>query len=370
MTSKTRVVIHAGMGKAGSTSIQEWLRVRGARLRAESGIATLVATVDGDGALAVVPHERGSTNSIEVIGRILDRPDDRDRVLDAFVSGLAAAADRFGTVVLSSETFARPIAYGDEDLVRRLDDLAGGHEVAVAYYVRPQHRALESGWRHWRSNRETRPSEFIARIDRELHHRATLEFVRAHAPRVAFEMRPCRPDLLRGGDVVSDFATTVLGLVPDETMQGYRENAGVPVEVATALTALPRPHPWPPTRDPLVLDTVKELWAGAEPAASARAALARDVLQQACHDRYEPANRELIALLGWETDSWVPPVPGVTDASFDRMDELWRTEASAAELELLQRSLGALVDTRRELDALRARRAVRGALTASRWFRR
>jgi hypothetical protein len=370
MAPTPRIVLHAGMGKAGSTSIQEWLRTRGADLHARSGVTTLFAAADRDGAVSVARHTEGDTNSLSVIGWVLEHPDERARVLDPFFVQLGAAADRYGTVVVSSETFTRPIAYGDEDLLRRFDELAGAYDVRIAYYVRPQHLALESGWKHWRSNREKRPSELFARLDLELHHHATLECVRRVAPRVTFEMRPCRPDLLVGGDVVTDFAAVLLDLDVDDSMRGFRENSGVPLEVANALTALPDPHPWPATRDAVVLEAVKALWSGATAPPSPQVALGRQVLQQACHERYEPANRDLLATLGWQTDTWVGAVPGIEDASFARMDDLWRADANGPELELLQRALGALVDARRELDALRSRRVVRSALAASRFLHR
>jgi hypothetical protein len=356
-----RIIVHAGMGKAGSTSIQAWLAAHSAALHS-TGTTPVVATVDGHDRVRVERHLRGTMNSPDVMHRCTEHPDARPRVLDAFFTALDAAAAREGDVVISAEIFGRAIALGDDDLLRRFDDLTGRHAVDITYYVRPQHEALQSGWRHWRSTRERRPSEYLARLGRELHHRSTIGFVEAHAPRVTFTVRPCRSDLLEGASAATDFARAVLRteLVVHD-LERWR-NQGVPVDVANALSAMPVPPPWPAQDDDRVLELVKDLVpTAAEP--SPRTRLAALVLQQACHDRYEPENLALIARLGWNTTEWVPPVEAdVGDASFARMDELWQTSASASELALLQAALARCLADQRDLRRLTSRRSVWTAL--------
>ena len=371
-----KIIIHAGMGKAGSTSIQEWLREHGEQLQAEAGVTTLTATVDASGRVRVEGHTRGTMNSFTVMRHCAEHPEDRRSVLDSFFAQLDQGAHRHGAVVLSAEIFGRSIALKEEDFVRRLNELGSSHDVHVAYYVRPQHAALESGWRHWRSDREKVPSEYIQRLSRELHHLETLTFVRDVAPRVRFVPRPCRRDLLHGGDVVADFAHVFVGVQPQHDVQ-YWENRGLPLDVASALSSIPGKLLWPPQQDPVVLDLVRGLVTDPNLAESDQAHLAHLVLQQACHERFEDENREMIAALGWETNEWVPAVDtDIGEASFERMNGLWRSSASAGELAVLHRALAQLVEAERlrkeserlrgEVGRLRASRSLRAAVLVSR----
>ncbi len=358
-----RIVLHAGMGKAGSTSIQEWMRAHREALRGDAGIVPVVATVDAAARVQVAPHRSGTMNSPTVMRRVMDRPEDRATVFDSFVRQLDEAAAAHGAVVLSAEIFGRAIALGDEDLVQRMERLASAHEVTVAYYVRPQHEALESGWRHWRSTREKVPSEYVARLDRELHHLATISFMRRLAPSVAFAVRPCRADLLHRGSTVSDFARIFLDLDAHEITGGQRENRGVPLGVANALSSMPLPDDWAPDQDHRFIELVKRALGDEPLPESPRAELSRLVLRQACHDRYEADNRTMVDDLGWETATWVPPVDEeIGDASFERLDELWQPDANATELALLQRALVHGFLAERDLRRLRSSRSVRAAL--------
>lgn len=375
-----KIIIHAGMGKAGSTSIQEWLREHGQRLRAEAGVTTLTATADASGQVRVEVHREGSMNSPTVMGRCIDHPTDRQRILDSFFAQLDREAHRHGGVVLSAEIFGRAIALKDEDFVKRLNDLASSHDVHIAYYVRPQHATLESGWRHWRSQRERVPSEYIVRLSRELHHLQTLRFVRDVAPRVGFAPRPCRRDLLPAGNVVADFTRAFLGVETQGEDMHYWENRGLPLDVANAFSSFPPKLLWPPDQDHVVLDLVKGLVTDLNLAESDEARLSRLVLQQACHERFEDENHGLIDALGWETSEWVPAVDAdIGEVSFERMNELWQPRANVAELALLHSAFARLLKAehlrseserlRGELRRLRSRRSVRAALRMSRVLR-
>lgn len=347
----SRIVFHIGMGKAGSTSIQDWLARHCDRLRDDHAITLLYASVS-EGAVEVGPYAAGSANSADVVKSVEAAPSSRESILDSFFAQLDREADRPGSVVITSELFGKAVADGDRDLVQRINALGATHEVTLACYLRPQHQLLESGWRHWRHGRETRPSEFIARLDPALQSLRTVEFLQSTATDIDVRFRPCRRDLLVDGDAVVDFAAEILDLSGSTVDDRPRSNEGVGLDVANALTFLPEPPFWPSGQDHLVLEMVKELTAGPRPADSDLARRSRLVLQQACHDAFEDDNRRMLDVLGWPTDAWVPPVAPdlraeIGDVSFDRMDELWRPALSAADHLLLNKALAIAWESRR-----------------------
>ncbi len=61
-----KIVIQAGMPKAGSSSVSAWLEREAARLESESGIQVCVAQAS-DGVIGVVPHVSGPPNSSSVL---------------------------------------------------------------------------------------------------------------------------------------------------------------------------------------------------------------------------------------------------------------------------------------------------------------
>ena len=72
--------------------------------------------------------------------------------------------------------------------------------------------------------------------------------------------------------------------------------------------------------------------------------LSRLVLQQACHEplRGRQPGVDLRARMG--TDEWVAVDADVGEASFERLDELCRPRASAADLALLRGTVARLLD--------------------------
>jgi hypothetical protein len=87
-----------------------------------------------------------------------------------------------------------------------LDDLANRMRVRVAYYVRPQHTALEAAWRQWGFRSGLSPSAFLDKRLNSLRYHHTYVHVTEAAPGVEFTMCPFHRDLLIGGDAVVDFA--------------------------------------------------------------------------------------------------------------------------------------------------------------------
>jgi hypothetical protein len=247
-------------------------------------------------------------------------------------------------VILTAEGLAHPVWRLEEIFLRCLDELASSHRVRVAYYVRPQHATLEAAWRQWGFRSGKPPSEYLRHRARTLHYWETYEGVIARAPRISFEPRPFRGDLLIGGSVVSDFARHFLELEDDATGADQTwSNRGLPLEVANLLQAAPEGLLSDGVHDNAGLAIVKDLIRDLDPPEDGDVETSRAVLQAFCHATYEAGNQQLSAALGWGAREFVPSPPAETgtgaEASLERIDELWRPKASAVERELLWRAL-------------------------------
>jgi len=345
-----RVLIHAGMPRTGSSSIQRWLRDHGSWLRETGTTTPLRATVDDARDVRIAAGDgRSSMNSKQVWSAYQAEPARRREVVTTLLEGLAREAGRHGAVTISAESFGAWFWRGDAEFAAELNDLGRSCDVEIAYYVRPQHAALEAAWRARGFRGDEDPSEFLWARCPHLDHRRTIDFVATAAPRVRFTPRPFRRDLLAGGNVVVDFARTFLGVevAPVDDPEAWR-NRGLPLELANSLHWGPDAViPDQPVGEPgeaRAIERLRRLSADLDLPTSDEIRLSRLVLQQACHERFEPDNLRLIAELGWETDEWVPAVQEeVGGATFERLDELWRPRASAAELTLIAAALSRLI---------------------------
>lgn len=340
------VVLHAGMHKTGSSSIQRWLRDNALRLRGR-GIVPLNAQVDQSGALHLAENDGSATmNSWQVMAHCEAHPGDRAKIAAALAEELDRKAEGEGIVILSAESFDLWFTKPEPDFLAALAGLSQRHELRIACYVRPQHSSLEAAWRAngFRSTRP--PSEFLRIRCRRRDYLRVLRQVGEAAPALAFAPRPFRRDLLVEGDVVTDFARAFLDLEKSEGEgDGIWRNPSLPLELVNALRGAPalaavasghgRANPLPP---------LKRLAERIDVAESERVRRSRLVLQQVCHELFEDGNRKLISELGWPTDEWVPAVEEeIGEASFERLDELWEPDASPAELAILHAAVGRLV---------------------------
>lgn len=200
------VLIHSGMPKTGSTSIQAWLRDVASDLARDRGVQVVVDGFGPDGrTLLVEPYGAGpivaSTAFALAMAGAVNRPDERElqeRVVGQLVDQLDAAARRHGTVLVTSEALHGLLVPPTEALLAGLEDLARRHAVRVVYYVRPQDTALEARWRQWGFHQPVPPSEWVrAEVD-ALRYAEALAALEARAPSIAFEPRPYRADLLAG----------------------------------------------------------------------------------------------------------------------------------------------------------------------------
>ncbi len=305
--SMGKIVIHAGMPKAGSSSVSAWLGRHAADLWSHSGIRLCVAQAE-DRVVRVRPYVRGSPNSSSLLLAAVAAKEHRGEILESFAASLEERVESDGIVVLSSEAFAPFFCQPDTAYLAALQDLALQHEVQVAYYVRPQNTTLEAAWRQWGFRSGVSPSAYIASQQCALRYVETYRSVRRLAPDVSFVPRPFRRDLL-DVNVATDFDRRFLRgphatLAPDSTW----ENQGLPLDVVTALRGAPKGLLWDSPHDNRALRQVKKLTERLDAGESEEVCRSRRILDRYCHDLYEAGNRELIAELGWDTDAFIQGV--------------------------------------------------------------
>lgn len=337
------ILIHAGMPKTGSTAVQQFLR-RSRSLLESRGITVAVATLTDEGLLPlrVHEHETGNVNSFGVVPLMLrfQQPATKPLVMRALTEGLDRLADKWETVVLTSESLAQPFWQIDRDVLDHLEGLASRHPVRVAYYVRPQHTALEAAWRQWGFRSRVAPSAYIERRAKHLHYFETQTSVHLLAPGVDFVVRPHRRDLLEAGDVVIDFARYFLGLDAGLTsaFEDTAANVGLPLEIINLLQVAPDDMLGQGPHDNRRLNMIEKLFDGIETPLSEEVRRGRRILQGWSHDRFEDSNMRLISRLEWPADSFVPATGEVVD-SLAPLDTLWHPTASPIELQAFFRLL-------------------------------
>jgi hypothetical protein len=328
------VLIHAGMPKTGSTSVQEWLRRNSGALRDHHGL-TLVCDPGGpfDGVTGLTAYKSGPfviSNRILIsyYGGIAKGagPAVLRASCDKLVAEIDAAVADHGDIVITAEGFSRPVAESRLDFLAALEALASRHIVRFVYYVRPQHDALESRWRQWGYDSGVTPSEWVRRQLPELFYDRQLLAAEAAAPSVRFEVRAFRHDLLVEGNVVSDFARHVIG-APELAGEKITANPGLSLDLSILLhgaplelTATPdhrRVHGVENGLRQISLAAVTADW---DLPTSDQATRARAALHAIAHAEYEVDNTALVDRLGWGTGSFVPPTSQKADlASLDEL---------------------------------------------------
>jgi hypothetical protein len=331
------IIIHAGMAKTGSSSVQRWIALNADRIREQCGIHTVVATNQTQDnptkRVHVEPFRSGRLNSGLLVyswvaqGRT-------SAFLRRIIDELSGFADTYPTVLITAEALAMPFWELDDAFLLALDDLACRHEVRVAYYVRPQHTAIEAMWREAGCREGKDPSTYAAeRSNWGFHYLRTLDGVRRRAPHVRFEIRPFRADLLAGGGPVEDFVRTYLSL--DERCPNLHENVGLPLELVNALRRAPDGVFWDKGDEKYPRRALKAAFEGVTIPESPKIHRSRLILRQYCYEVFEPENQELIRRLAWSTANFVLPAEELGAWSLSELDALWAPDASDAELALL-----------------------------------
>ena len=325
------IVLHAGMPKTGSTSIQRWVEREAASLRAR-GIDPVVIRPGDRERPRVLPYRGGPVTSGPIVKRYreLQRP-------APLMLALATELDRLArgsrSVLVTAEHFADLLRKPDPHFAGALERLAGDHEVLVAYYVRPQHSAVEAAWKQYGfRDPDEQPSSFVRTMSATLRHLRTYRRARRTMPSVTFAMRPFRSDLLFGGDVVTDFARRFLGIDDMPTGASQWSNPGLPLEAANYIHAS-YGHAFPHTHEGLArLNALKGRLQEAEVPETDAIRRSRMIIQHHCHTEHEADNRTLSRLLRWRARPFVPPVDwaGQVPGTLDELDALWHAPAGDA----------------------------------------
>ena len=251
-------------------------------------------------------------------------------------------------VLVTAEALSEPFWRVDEPFLGAFEQLAQAHPVRVAYYVRPQHTAIEAGWREEGYRVGYEPAEYVAEFSKRLHFISTLEAVETRAPHVDFVMRPFRRDLLDGASTVADFVRRFLHL-PDDTPDPI-ENPALPIELVNLLRDSPNGWFWTRGRhdETYPRRELRRIFEGLDLGEAPQIRRARRLLHEHCHDIFEPENQKLIARLDWPPGDFIPAPNDRLEPGWQlsELDELWAGQASPAERTIFFHALRSALDLR------------------------
>lgn len=335
-----KIIIHAGMPKTGSTSLQRWLSDNAEQLQARAGVQILVATNrtrrNPTRRVQLEPYESGTINSGLVL-RAWGLSHFAPEVPLRFLTELDELASQFGSVLVTAEGLSRFLWAGDEQVLGGFQDLARRHTVRVAYYVRPQHTALEAMWKEDGFLRSPGPHEAV--IDRlpRLHYLQTLEAVATHAPDLDFVVRPFRPDLLLRGNVIDDFSRRFLGV--EEECPRIQVNPSLPLRLVNVLRCAADGVFRNGETELYPREKLRRVAARLDLPSTPEIRRSRRILQRFCHEVFEAENQQLIRKLSWPTEAFVPNVKLEGPWDISELDTLWTPVESSSELADLHRQL-------------------------------
>lgn len=349
------VVIHAGMPKNGSSSIQSWLSAQSVALREKHDTHVLADQLPADGPLRLrpidgLPTMASTTFALQYAHAMTNAPEDRASIVASLTTAIDDAAADCARLVISGELLAGILSRREEPFLVGLQSLASRHDVRIAYYVSPQHRALEARWRAWGYKTSMDPGEWMLGQREDLSYYATAAAIAEYAPGVRFEVRPFVFELMHRGAPAADFARHFLGI--DAGDEGaIHHHRGLTLDAVTLLRALPRQLIRTPGSDgPNQMESgvrqaaiAKHLTSWGIPDSSA-AERSREVLHHHAFHEYEEDNCRLAAEHGWANTSLIAPPIG-EPGHLDDLAALWTPSASATELAYLAHALTDLLES-------------------------
>jgi hypothetical protein len=340
------IILHAGMPKAGSSSIQQWIQDQQSWLRDELGCHLVLYRREADLSKPgrVAPYLRGGVNSASFVRRY-NRRDRTTAILDELFDPLDELANDLDTVLMTGEGFARLFAEPDVPFLERLEGLADHHRVRVAYYVRAQHESIEAAWRQWGFRQAWRPRGYVELRQPFLDYHATRQHVHDIAPSVSFDVRLFHREALREANIVEDFVRTFFDVSSTFAADEIWANPGLPLELVNLLRYAEPGRFWTSAHDNTFINPLKIRTAGWKLAESPNVNRSRLVLRHHCHAQFEAGNQALARELGWPVDGLVPAVedPDFTFNGLSELNDLWASNASEAEREIVFLALEALL---------------------------
>lgn len=352
------IILYAAAAESGARAAMRWIQRSSARLLEEHGIvAVQVRLDDPDGPhVAIVPLHGGAVDSSEVAeltAQLRATPDDPrfDEITAEIGTGLAAAAQRYGRVLLAGAGFSRLVGGTDPAFLDGLARACAPCALRVVVAAVPQDTALEQLWCTYGFLRGRRPSEWLAEAAASCSNVARALRVKAAAPEAHVVTVPHAPPDLDGelgelflSRLAGDEPVVVDGAVAPTPVPGPVERSPVafPLAVANALHG----HPldtldlrvrWRPRLTARVRADTAAI-AGLE---TADTLAGLTLLTRWCRERFRAENELLEAHFGWGPDTFLPPPtddePETPEGgwSLDPIDHLWRstlTDEQAAEL--------------------------------------
>ena len=344
----SKFILHAGMNKTGSSSIQQWLGINTKLLSERFNLTVLRACVTNDDEseqfkcnLVPVDIEENSSNDSNQFVQIYNKVDKNDRLTIA--NGLAEKVyeylDSGADVIISAESFYNLLAHLNADFVNALIKISSGHEVLVTYYVRPQHSALEAAWCQWGFRSNHAPSKFLYNYQKSLDYHLVYKNLKRAMPEIHFHVRPYRVDMLDSGNVIDDFVKNILRIENEEGLEGdVWINKGIPLEVANILAAIPNEKLWSSPHDNKNLNKIKSIINSHKYTMTEDIELSRKIMKNYCYNKFEESNKKLIEELGWGIDHFIDytnSCDAIKSQDLSELDNLWKCKANTSELEFI-----------------------------------
>ena len=162
---------------------------------------------------------------------------------------------------------------------------------------------------------------------------------------MTFDVRLFHRAAFRDTNIVEDFVRTFFEVDDTFAVGEIWANPGLPLELANLLRYAEPGRFWTSAHDNTFVKSLKTHTAGWKFAESPNIARSRRVLQHHCHEQFEAGNRLLATELGWPIDTLVPAVddPEFTFNGLGELNELWASNASEAEREMVFLALEALM---------------------------
>ena len=342
----SKAIIHAGMGKTGSSSIQIWLGNNIAMLSERFGLNVLRAYINtsdesGNSTCNLQPVEtetHGDSNELIQIYHHLNKKE-KEELFNSFFVQLRYYLDRGNNVIVSAEAFYTLLVNSNLDFITPLYRLAEDHDLCVAYYIRPQHEAMEAAWRQWGFRTHLEPYKYLVSYEKSLHYYNTYQKLKELAPNVFFQIRPYRDDLMDSGNVVTDFINNVLGLKGKVSFEdNLWINPSLPLEIVNLLRALPEKVLWTSPHDNNRLNDFKKIIKAPYGQESEETNRSRQIIGSYCYKKFEDSNKELIGSLGWNIDNFIihpNDFSNIKNEDLKEINYLWKTKAGKSELILI-----------------------------------
>lgn len=218
---RRKVILHIGASKAGSSSIQAFLR----RNRLAFGRLGYVVP---DTSLSIGgPVSGDHVFALEALAKAGDSATFRDRVDSLFeLSGADAKA-----IVFSAENLSNT---GNSAIIAGLSD---DYDLRIVLYLRRQDELLTSAWQQWASKIETDFNAWLIMALKQYGHwdRVLAEWLR-HAGREAMVARVFDRASFLNGDLLQDFVDAI-GLADHAAGFDYEQGDSNP-SVSDAITAM------------------------------------------------------------------------------------------------------------------------------------